>query len=229
MTQPFTYSITHIPSGVHYYGVRYGKNCSPADLGTTYFSSSILVKKLIFEESTLNFKFRVRKIFQTKQKAVAWERKFLTRVNASASSKWFNKHNGNRHASKGGYKLDEVTKQKMRKPKSPEHRAKLASNLDLVRTIPVWTEERLKSHAENMKGNSFGSIPRKTSGWSEERLAKHREKMKGNTLGSNKTKQSLICPHCGKEGKQPNMTRYHFLNCSKSFIVHNNLLYTKCA
>lgn len=213
MTQPFTYSITHIPSGVHYYGVRYGKDCSPSDLGTTYFSSSILVKKLILEEGTPNFKFKVRRTFHTKQEAVLWERKFLTRVNASASSKWFNKHNGNKHASKGGYSLDEVTKQKMQKPKSPEHRAKLASHLDSVRTIPEWSEERLTSHAEKMKGNSFGSIPRKTSGWSEERLAKHCEKMKGNTLGNAKPKLVLTCPYCGKEGKQPNMTRYHFSNC----------------
>lgn len=213
MTQPFTYSITHIPSGVHYYGVRYRKNCSPAELGTTYFSSSILLQRLIKEEGLTSFRFTVRKLFQSKEEAIMWERKFLTRVNAANSNKWFNKHNGNGHASKGGYKLDEVTKSRMRKPKSPQHAEKLARHLDDVRSTPIWSEERLTAHAENMKGNTFGSIKRKTSGWSDERRVAWAARMKGNALGSTKTKQSLICPHCGKEGKQPNMTRYHFANC----------------
>ena len=214
---PYTYIITHIVTNVKYYGVRYAKGCSPNDLGTKYFSSSKAVKKIIKEEGVTAFKFEVRRIFDSADDALKWEHRFLTKINAADSSMWFNKHNGGLKGAprKKGFKCTEYTKQKMRKPKSPEHRVKLASHLYSVRTIPEWTEERLISHAEKMKGNSFGSIPRKTSGWSEERLTKHREKMKGNTnFGSTKTKQSLVCPHCGKEGKQPNMTRYHFSNCS---------------
>jgi hypothetical protein len=151
-----------------------------------YFSSSIAVNKLIAEEGVTNFKFKVRKRFETKEKAVAWERKFLTRVNAAGSNRWFNKHNGNDHASRGGYKLDDVTRSKMRKPKSPEHRDKLIIALDKNRVIPVWSDDRIKTHTEKMKGNKFGTIVRKTSGWSEERRKLQSEKMKNNNLNSSK-------------------------------------------
>jgi len=219
MTTPFTYTITHIPSGVHYYGVRYRKGCAPDDLGTTYFSSSRLLLNLISEEGIQSFKFKVRRIFGSKEEAISWERKFLIRVNAAGSAKWFNRHNGSGYASKGGHKLNDVTKNRMRKPKSAKHRAKLIEHLDKHRVIPLWSEERKLTHSENMKGNTFGSTVRKTTGWSEERRAAHVERMKGNTLSSTKPKQTLVCPHCGKIGKQPNMTRYHFSNCrANSFM-----------
>ena len=44
---PFTYLIKHIPTNRYYYGSRYGKECHPKDLWTTYFTSSKKVKALI--------------------------------------------------------------------------------------------------------------------------------------------------------------------------------------
>ena len=218
---PYTYLITHKASNVKYYGVRYAKSSTPEDLGVKYFSSSSVVKRTIKEEGIEAFKFEVRKIFDSKEDALKWERRFLTKVNAAASPMWFNKHNGGLIATPRpkGYICNEHTRQKMRKPKSPEHRDKLIANLDSNRVIPTWSEERRIAHAEKMKGNSFGSIERKTSGWSEERRSVHREKMKGNKLGTTKPKLILACPHCGKVGKQPNMTRYHFDNCK--FTIHH--------
>lgn len=183
---PYTYLITHLASNVKYYGVRYAKSSQPEDLGVKYFSSSSAIKRIIKEEGVGAFRFEVRKIFDTKEAAIDWEHRFLTKVKAAESPMWFNKHNGGLVGAPRpkGYICSEHTRQKMRKPKSPEHKAKLAESLAKTRVIPSWSEERRKAHAEAMKGNSIASRPRRTSGWSEERRAAQRERMKGNTLGA---------------------------------------------
>ena len=70
MTTPYTYHLYHIPTGLHYYGVRWAKNCAPSDLWSTYFSSSKAVKKLIKEYGKDSFIAKVRKVFTTKEQAV---------------------------------------------------------------------------------------------------------------------------------------------------------------
>ena len=154
---PYTYSITHLETNTHYYGARFVKTAKPEDLGTTYFSSSRALKRLIKLEGKDAFKFKVRRIFDTKDAAAIWEHKFLTRVNAAGSSNWFNLTNGFVTApfDATGIKRTELTKRRMRKPKSPEHKAKLAKHLSEARTIPEWTKERKQKHSKQMRGNTL--------------------------------------------------------------------------
>jgi hypothetical protein len=212
---PYTYLITHIPSNVKYYGVRYSKNSSPDDLGVSYFSSSKVIKKLIQTEGVQHFTFEVRKVFNTKEKAVEWEHKFLTKINAAQSEQWFNKHNGgSKILNKGGYKLDSYTRLKMKKPKSESHKIKLQIHLNKVRTVPEWSDERRKTQSEKMKGNEFRFKPGHTPKWSDERRKTQSEKMKGNNISKSPRMHKLvICPHCQISGRGGNMTRYHFNNC----------------
>ena len=142
MTQPYTYLITQKSTGIRYYGVKFAKNCNPSDLGITYFSSSKVLNKLILEQGKENFTFEVRKLFNDKIKAINWEIRFLTRIKAAQSPLWFNKSNGgsSRFFRKIGYKCSEETKQKMRKPKSPEHRKKLKEILDKLLHIDNSTK-----------------------------------------------------------------------------------------
>ena len=137
--KPFTYHLYHKPTDQHYYGVRYKKNCSPVELWTSYFSSSPIVHQLIEQYGKESFVPSVRKIFETAEKAVAWETKFLSKVNAQHNDKWLNRHNGRAefmgpHAhteeSKAkigskikGIKRSEETKAKMR-AKAKEREAK---------------------------------------------------------------------------------------------------------
>lgn len=46
-----------------------------------------------------------------------------------------------------------------------------------------------------------------------------RNKLSKSLSGKNKSFKSKKCPHCGKEGKGPNMSRYHFNNCK---LLNNN-------
>lgn len=156
MTTPFTYLMTHIETGMRYYGSKSSKGCSPEDLGKTYFSSSKRIKRIILNEGISAFKFEVRKTFKTMEEAVRWESRFLKRVQASKSKNWFNMHNGDgKFVNKGGYRLTEITKSRMRGPKSESHREKLKIHLDNKRVIPEWTDTRKSIQSELMTGNQI--------------------------------------------------------------------------
>jgi hypothetical protein len=212
--KPYTYTITHKLSGVKYYGVRYSKNCQPNDLGISYFSSSKTLRKMILNEGKDNFEFKIRQCFENKEDAVLWEHKVLRRLNAAQSTKWFNRHNGNTSwHNVGGYKLSEVTRERMRKPKSEEHRKRLKSHLDVYRSILPWTAERKRSYSTYMLGNTQGFKKGHVS-WNKGRkfdmpcLIGNK-----NAIGKHKCRE-VVCPHCNLSGKGPNMTRYHFDNCN---------------
>lgn len=87
----YTYSIKFIITDQWYYGVRYAKNAKYSDLGTTYFSSSTLLKKLIIKYGEENFICKIRKKFTCREDAILHEKKFLMRVCADKNPKFLNK------------------------------------------------------------------------------------------------------------------------------------------
>lgn len=211
---PYTYTITHKPTGVRYYGARYAKDCTPSDLGVTYFSSSKRLRQRILQEGVHMFEFKVRRVFDSKHQCIMWESKVLKRVQAAQSDKWFNLHNGDgKLLNGGGYKLSTLTRQRMSKPKSPEHKAKLAEHLSIVRIIPPQTPEAIAAKSHRMRGNTIAKGHSRVVSEQEKRLKS--ERMKGNQQGKlPKNHSPRQCPYCGKIGKGGNMTRYHFDNCN---------------
>ena len=99
---PFTYLITHIPTGKRYYGVRIKRGCQPSDIGTIYFSSSKIVKKMIAEEGLDKFKFEVRRTFDDAKKALHWEERVLTRLKVWENDAWLNQSNGGKNFTRLG-------------------------------------------------------------------------------------------------------------------------------
>ena len=75
----YTYTIQHLPTNKIYYGVR---KSTTVDIGTTYFSSSKLVKQLLQAEPIENFKFKVRQKFSSYEEARLHETKVLSRIKA---------------------------------------------------------------------------------------------------------------------------------------------------
>jgi len=88
---PYTYVVRFPSLNRLYYGVRYGANCHPSELGVGYKSSSTLVKHLLTENSDTIFK--VRKIFNSVEKAKRWETRVLTRIDAAKHPAFLNKQN----------------------------------------------------------------------------------------------------------------------------------------
>lgn len=134
---PFTYRIYHIPTKMHYMGVRYSNNCCPTDLWTSYYTSSKLVKELIKYFGKDSFEIRRIKTFNTRAEALIYEQKFLTRIDAANRNNWLNQSNGGRSFAyhpigaqhwNFGRKHSDDTIKKMRKPKSDEHKHNISKS-----------------------------------------------------------------------------------------------------
>jgi hypothetical protein len=111
---PFTYVITHIPTGKRYYGARYSIHCKPEDLWSKYFTSSQAVHNLIKEYGKQSFNINIRKVFTSVSKCRDWESRFLYKINARFNPEWINAHNGGSNF----YNIDkasDITKQRMSK------------------------------------------------------------------------------------------------------------------
>lgn len=88
---PFTYLIGWANLNKFYYGVRYAKGCSPKDLWTTYFTSSKLVDDMRSEYGEPDI-VQVRRVFDSREKAVLWEAEVLSRLKVLEDSKWLNQN-----------------------------------------------------------------------------------------------------------------------------------------
>lgn len=92
MTTPYTYCITHLPTGNWYHGVRYARGCQPSDLWVTYFTSSTAVLNLVKTGTPQDFRAEVRRTFSSRNEAIAWEarvnRRIIKRKNVINECAW---------------------------------------------------------------------------------------------------------------------------------------------
>lgn len=90
---PYTYLLTHKPSGRRYYGVRTAHTLAPEeDLWREYFSSSDLVLAIVEAEGRAAFNFEIRKVFTQAEAAVAWETRVLKRMRVKEREDWLNRN-----------------------------------------------------------------------------------------------------------------------------------------
>lgn len=94
--RPYVYHIAWDDLGVHYYGVRFARACSPDDLWNPYRTSSAYVQRFITENGEPDI-IEVRKVFNTAADALAWETRFLVKIDAARRDNWLNRHNGARN------------------------------------------------------------------------------------------------------------------------------------
>jgi hypothetical protein len=91
--KPYTYLIKHRPTGQVYYGVRSANKVNPhEDLWNDYYTSSPRVQRLIEETGKESFDVEIRRVFETKEQAVAWETKVLRRCKVLHDPKWINQN-----------------------------------------------------------------------------------------------------------------------------------------
>lgn len=93
----YTYYLHHRPTGLKYYGVKYSETANPSELWVSYFSSSSYVHRLIEMHGKDSFDISIRKIFSNKKKAILWEKRFLSKIDAKNRKDWLNMHNGDRN------------------------------------------------------------------------------------------------------------------------------------
>ena len=91
--KPYTYLIKHRPSGKVYYGFRCANRVEPhEDLWKHYFTSSSKIQQLIEETGADSFDTEIRRVFETKEQAVAWETRVLTRCKVLHDDRWINQN-----------------------------------------------------------------------------------------------------------------------------------------
>jgi hypothetical protein len=125
--KPYTYLIKHRPSGKVYYGFRCANKVEPHnDLWKHYFTSSPRVQQLIEETGTESFDVEIRRIFESKEQAVSWETRVLTRCKVLHDDRWLNQN-------VAGYIIPtDQSRKKISnfhkdKPKSDEHKQKMSN------------------------------------------------------------------------------------------------------
>lgn len=85
----YTYLIGWTEYNKFYYGVRYSRNSNPNDLWKTYFTSSKHVKNFVSKHGEPDI-IQIRKIFNDRDSAIAWENRVLKRMGVVEDTRFLN-------------------------------------------------------------------------------------------------------------------------------------------
>lgn len=90
---PYTYLIGWSSYNRYYYGIEFKNSklgiANPANLWTTYFTSSKTVQHLRLKYGEPDI-VQVRKVFHNRETAIKWEQKVLRRMKVLQNDKWIN-------------------------------------------------------------------------------------------------------------------------------------------
>jgi len=180
--KPYTYLVKHRPSGKVYYGFRCANKVEPhEDLWKHYFTSSPTIQQLIETTGVDSFDTEIRQVFETKEQAIAWETRVLTRCKVLHDDRWLNQNIA-------GYIVPtEESRKKISdyhkdKPKSEEHKEKIRQGNIGKKRPPRGKEYRaLMSTLKSGKNN-----PRYGAEVSEETRRRISEAKKGKQVAHNK-------------------------------------------
>ena len=159
-TQPFTYIVGWTTHNIYYVGVRYAKGCSPEDLGTTYFTSSKVIKPLWAKEEP---DFKCIYPFETREEALAFEETLQREFDVLNSKQFANKHIRGESFSVYG----------SRGPLSDIHREKLSAAKSGKKKSTAHRQKISEALKENT--NSKGKLCKPVSNETREKISKARK------------------------------------------------------
>jgi len=228
--KPYTYLIKHRPTGQVYYGVRSANKVEPhEDLWNKYYTSSPKVQKLIEETGKDSFDVEVRKVFETKEQAVAWETKVLRRCKVLHDPKWINQNVAGYiiPTEESNKKISDFHKDK---PKTEEHKLNLSKSQRGSKR--PWARNNLPSDVSGKNNGMYGkhhstktkekigallserikgdNNPMRKVEWTEEKRKSMGDRARGTKWSqeaiekrSEKLKgqkrEKLFCPHCKRD------------------------------
>jgi hypothetical protein len=180
--KPYTYLIKHRPTGQVYYGVRSANKVEPhEDLWSKYYTSSPKVQRLIEETGKDSFDVEVRKVFETKEQAVAWETKVLRRCKVLHDARWLNQN-------VAGYIIPTAESNKKisdfhkGKPKSDEHKKRIRDG-NIGKKKPPRTDEYRALMSKLKSGEGNGRYGKEVSEKTRQRIS---DAKKGKQVAHNK-------------------------------------------
>lgn len=228
--KPYTYLIKHRPTGKVYYGFRAANQVDPhKDLWQQYFTSSPRVHQLIEETGRDSFDIEIRRVFETKEQAVAWETRVLRRCKVLHDDRWINQN-------VAGYIVPtEESRKKISdfhkgRPKSQEHRKNLSESQKgskrpwAAKNLPKDTTKENngmygKHHSDETKAKIGALLSERIKGdnnpmrkveWTEERRKAMGEKSRGKKRPQyaidaasaklrGQKREKRHCPHCARD------------------------------
>ena len=167
--KPYTYLIKHRPSGKVYYGFRCANKVAPVeDLWKRYFTSSPKIQQLIEQTGVDSFDVEIRKIFESKEQASAWETRVLKRCKVLYDDRWLNQNISGYivPTEESNKKISDYHKGK---PKSKEQIEKIRKSNIGKNKGRIATEEHRQKNSEAHKGKKNGMYGK---GCTPERAAK---------------------------------------------------------
>lgn len=130
----YTYLIGWSNLNKWYYGVRFSKKSKPSELWVSYFTSSKHVKKFRKDNGEPDI-IKIRKIFDSREKAILWESKVLKKLRVIENEKWINKSDNKAICPEAAYpKWDEKSRKKASNThkgmkRSDEHKKAISDSL----------------------------------------------------------------------------------------------------
>jgi hypothetical protein len=181
--KPYTYLIKHRPTGQVYYGVRSANKVEPyEDLWNKYYTSSPKVQRLIEETGKDSFDVEVRRVFETKEQAVAWETKVLRRCKVLHDARWLNQN-------VAGYIIPTAESNKKisdfhkGKPKSELQKEKIRESNIGKNKGKIATAEHRRKNSDAHKGSKNGRYGKEVSEETRQRIS---DAKKGKQVAHNK-------------------------------------------
>lgn len=135
--EAYSYVVVHKESNRFYYGVR---KSGVFDLGTTYFTSSKLVRRLFREHGIAAFRLEKRREFDSYTDARKWEAKLLSRIKCVTNPKCLNQAVSSARVPSKDSTSEQLRRAKISKAlqtrwQDPEQRKKMTRSSDFYSKI----------------------------------------------------------------------------------------------
>lgn len=243
--KPYTYYLKHLPTGLKYYGSKYGRDADPDTFWKEggYYSSSAKVKTLIDEYGSASFTAQVRKVFLTPDEALSYEYRFIEKVGALKKADWLNENAGGKKFRNVGPMSAKALASQRSKKQTPEGNAKRSIALsgrpkteETKRRMSIAQAQRPadKENARRQKIREKATGRKHTSQTCDvlsKKVSATAWVKRGNecikilksevdayvSAGWQRGRVviNVTCPHCGKTMDKSNASRYHFDNCKE--------------
>lgn len=227
MATPYFYIIKEISTGKRYAGVKFAKGCSPEGLLVTYLTSSKIVKNLLIKDPN-SFIIERIKTFETKEEAIIYEERFLKKVKANKSDRWYNQSiSGSinpeylKKIYNDKYNVDNPSQLREIKDKVAQtciskfgSRSKFESvNFEQQRKTTMLSRYGVEYSAQSPEilEKIKLSYLEKYGVDNPSKIEKNRKLQ--SKLMKDKNKIIKVCQHCGKESNIGNYSRWHGDNC----------------
>jgi putative ubiquitin-RnfH superfamily antitoxin RatB of RatAB toxin-antitoxin module len=175
MNTPYVYFLKNKTTGLKYIGVRYSKNCHFTDFWKKYFTSSKLVKDLIYIYGTEDFEFKILKVFINAFDAIKYENSLL--VLATKRKDYLN--------ISLGFLTNEkefiINQEKMKIIRSLTGKLTFAKKLGFHK---YTKEEKLEISKKGGLQSAINNLEKKTGIWSKESQIKTHKTLKEKQLSA---------------------------------------------